>query len=95
MADLTGKILDRRYRVVAKLGRGGMAEVYKADQPSLGRYVAIKVLHSHLIDDEDFINRFSREAKAIGGLRHPNIVQALEFTGAGDTYYLAMEYIDG
>lgn len=95
MADLTGKILDRRYRVVAKLGRGGMAEVYKADQPSLGRYVAIKVLHSHLIDDEDFIGRFSREAKAIGRLRHPNIVQAFEFNGAGETYYLAMEYIDG
>jgi hypothetical protein len=80
---------------VARLGRGGMAEVYKAYQPGLDRYVGIKVLHSHLVDDEDFIGRFEREALAIGKLRHPGIVQALDFDREGDLYFMTMEYIDG
>lgn len=94
MADLVGRTLGR-YTLVAKLGRGGMAEVYKAYQPGLKRYVGIKVLHSHLVDDADFIGRFEREALAIAKLRHPNIVQALDFAREGDMYFLAMEYIDG
>jgi len=94
MANLVGKTIGR-YRVVARLGRGGMAEVYKAYQPGLDRYVAIKTLHSHLIEDEDFIGRFSREAHAVGRLRHPNIVQAFDFDREGEMYYMAMEYIDG
>lgn len=94
MADIVGKTLGR-YRVVARLGRGGMAEVYKAYQPGLDRYVGIKVLHSHLVDDQDFIGRFEREALAIGKLRHPNIVQALDFDREGEMYFMAMEYIDG
>ncbi len=94
MADLVGKTLGR-YRVVARLGRGGMAEVYKAYQAGLDRYVGIKVLHSHLVDDKDFIGRFEREALAIGKLRHPNIVQALDFDREGELYFMAMEYIDG
>lgn len=72
-----------------------MAEVYKAYQPGLDRYVGIKVLHSHLVDDQDFIGRFEREALAIGKLRHPNIVQAVDFDRDGDTYFMAMEFIDG
>jgi hypothetical protein len=72
-----------------------MAEVYKAYQPGLDRYVGIKVLHSHLVDDADFIGRFEREALAIGKLRHPSIVQALDFDREGDLYFMAMEYIDG
>ncbi len=94
MADLVGKTLGR-YRIVARLGRGGMAEVYKAYQPGLDRYVGIKVLHSHLVDDADFIGRFEREALAIGKLRHPAIVQALDFDREEDLYFMAMEYIDG
>ncbi len=94
MADLSGKTLGR-YRVVAKLGRGGMAEVYKAYQPGLDRYVGIKVLHSHLVDDADFIGRFEREALAIAKLRHSNIVQALDFDREDDLYFMVMEYIDG
>lgn len=94
MAKLVGKTLGR-YRVVARLGRGGMAEVYKAYQPGLDRYVAIKVLHSHLGEDKDFIGRFEREALAIGKLRHPNIVQALDFDRVGDLYFMTMEYING
>ncbi len=94
MATLVGKTVGK-YRVVARLGRGGMAEVYKAYQPGLDRYVGIKVLHAHLVDDQDFIGRFEREALAIGKLRHPNIVQALDFDREGETYFMAMEYIDG
>ncbi len=94
MANLVGRTIGR-YRVVARLGRGGMAEVYKAYQPGLDRYVAIKTLHSHLVEDADFIGRFEREAHAIGRLRHPNIVQALDFEREGDLYFMAMEYIDG
>lgn len=94
MTTLVGKTLGK-YRVVARLGRGGMAEVYKAYQPGLDRYVGIKVLHSHLTDDKDFVSRFEREALATGKLRHPNIVQAVDFDREGDTYFLAMEFIDG
>jgi len=94
MASLVGSNVGK-YRVVGRLGRGGMAEVYKAYQPGLDRYVGIKVLHAHLVDDSDFIGRFEREALAIGKLRHPNIVQALDFDREGETYFMAMEYIDG
>lgn len=94
MASLIGKTLGK-YRLVARLGRGGMAEVYKAYQPGLDRYVGIKVLHGHLVDDQDFIGRFEREALAIGKLRHPNIVQAVDFDRDGETYFMAMEFIDG
>ena len=94
MANLVGRTVGK-YRVVARLGRGGMAEVYKAYQPGLDRYVGIKVLHGHLVDDEDFIGRFQREALAIGKLRHPNIVQAVDFDQDGESYFMAMEFING
>jgi tRNA A-37 threonylcarbamoyl transferase component Bud32 len=94
MADLVGKNVGK-YRIVARLGRGGMAEVYKAYQPGLDRYVAIKVLHAHLIDDTDFIGRFEREALAVGKLRHANIVQAVDFDRDDEMYFMAMEFIDG
>ncbi|MBN1218007.1 MAG: protein kinase [Anaerolineae bacterium] len=94
MANLVGRTI-KSYRVVAKLGRGGMAEVFKAYQPGLDRYVAMKSLHSHLVEDSDFIGRFEREAHAIGRLRHPNIVQALDFDREGDMYFMVMEFIDG
>jgi serine/threonine protein kinase len=94
MANLVGRTVGK-YRIVARLGRGGMAEVYKAYQPGLDRYVGIKVLHGHLVDDEDFIGRFQREALAIGKLRHPNIVQAVDFDHHGESYFMAMEFING
>jgi serine/threonine protein kinase len=72
-----------------------MAEVYKAYQPGLDRYVGIKVLHGHLIEDQDFISRFEREALATGKLRHSNIVQVLDFDRENEVYFMAMEYIDG
>lgn len=94
MATLIGRTLGK-YRIVARLGRGGMAEVYKAYQPGLNRYVGIKVLHSHMIEEKNFVARFEREALAVGKLRHPNIVQAFDFDREDDIYFMAMEFIDG
>ncbi len=94
MPDLIGKTVGK-YRIVARLGRGGMAEVYKAYQPGLDRYVALKILHSYLADDADFIGRFEREARAVANLRHPNIVQVFDFDVQDDLYYMAMEFVDG
>ncbi len=94
MADLTGKTLGK-YRLVERLGRGGMAEVYKAYQPRLDRYVAIKVMHSYLADDEGFVERFQREAKAIAALHHPHIVQVHDFDMQDDVYYMVQEFIEG
>ena len=94
MSDLVGKNLGK-YRVVSRLGRGGMAEVFKAYQAALDRYVAVKVMHSHLIEDGDFVGRFKREATAVADLRHPNVVRVFDFDVSGDLYYMVMEYIEG
>ena len=94
MEGLIGKTIGR-YQITEHLGRGGMAEVYKAFQPSLDRYVAIKIMHAFLADDKDFRTRFEREAKFIATLRHPNIVQVHDFVVEGGQYYMVMEFIDG
>ncbi len=94
MADLTGQTLGK-YQIIDRLGRGGMADVYKGYQPGLDRYVAVKVMHTHLSEDPDFITRFRREAKSVAELRHPNIVQVFDFDVQGDVYYMVMEYIEG
>src|SRR3972149_3842205 len=94
MADLVGTTRGR-YRVLARLGRGGMADVYKAFQPSLDRYVAIKVLHPSMVEDKEFVGRFQREAKSVAALRHSNIIQVFDYDSQGDTYYMVMEFIDG
>jgi serine/threonine protein kinase len=85
MTSLTGKTLGK-YRVIERLGRGGMADVYKAYHPRLDRYVAIKVLHGHLAEGADFLARFEREARAVAALRHPHIVQVYDFDVEGDVY---------
>ena len=83
------------YQIVEKIGAGGMGSVYKAYQPSLGRYVAIKVLPPQTAGDPAFAERFAQEARAIGKLRHPNIVTAFDFTQQDDVAYLVSDYIDG
>jgi serine/threonine protein kinase len=92
MADLTGQTLGK-YQILERLGRGGMADVYKGYQPGLDRYVAVKILHSHLSEDPDFITRFRREAQSVAELHHPYIVQVFDFDVQGDNYYMVMEYI--
>ncbi|HUG06127.1 MAG TPA: protein kinase [Candidatus Limnocylindria bacterium] len=83
------------YQIVEKIGAGGMGSVYKAYQTSLGRYVAIKVLPPQTAGDPAFGERFALEARAIGKLRHPNIVTAFDFTQEGDVAFLVSDYIDG
>ncbi len=92
--DLAGTTLGK-YQVMERLGRGGMADVYRAYQPGLDRYVAIKVMHGHLTEDPSFITRFKREAQSVAGLRHPNIVQVIDFDVQDDEYYMVMEYVQG
>ncbi|MBU0491091.1 MAG: protein kinase, partial [Chloroflexi bacterium] len=93
-SGLEGKTLGQ-YQLTERLGKGGMAEVYKAYQPSLDRFVAIKVLHAYFAEEQDFRNRFQREARAVARLRHTNIVQIYDFGAEGDIYYMAMEFLDG
>jgi hypothetical protein len=92
--DLIGRTIGR-YQIVEHLGRGGMAEVFKAYQASLDRYVALKLMHTFLAEDSEFFGRFEREAKNIASLRHPNIIQIHDFDREGPTYYMVMEFIDG
>jgi len=94
MTDLIGKTLGK-YQIVVRVGRGGMARVYKAYQESLDRHVAIKVLHGHLAGEEDFVKRFEREATAMARLRHPHIVQVYDYDLAYELYYIVMEFIEG
>lgn len=86
-----------KYEILDRLGRGGMAEVYRAYHASLDRYVAVKVLHSFLSDDPEFKARFEKEAQNIAKLRHPNIVQVydFEYDTDSDSYYMVMELIEG
>jgi tRNA A-37 threonylcarbamoyl transferase component Bud32 len=92
--SLEGQNLGK-YRVLEPLGRGGMARVYRAYHPQLDRYVAIKVLRSDLVDEEEFLARFKREARAVATLRHPNIVQVFDADTRGDLYYMVMELLEG
>ncbi len=94
MANLVGDTLGK-YKITELLGKGGMAEVYKAHHPKLDRDVTIKVLYSHLVGGEDFLGRFEREAKAVASLRHPHIVQIHDFDVDDERYYMVMEFIDG
>jgi serine/threonine protein kinase len=84
-----------KYRILEPLGRGGMAQVYKAYHPQLDRYVAIKVLRSDLVEEVEFLARFRREARAVAALRHPHIVQIYDFDVQDDLYYMVMELLEG
>jgi eukaryotic-like serine/threonine-protein kinase len=92
---LIDEVFDGRYHVVRKLGTGGMANVYLAEDQELGRSVAIKMLDERHSQDEQFVERFRREAKNAAGLSHPNIVSIYDRGQAEGTYYIAMEYLEG
>jgi serine/threonine-protein kinase len=91
----TGEVIDDRYRVLSRLGSGGMADVYLAEDQQLGRKVAVKLLHSRFAEDPGFVERFRREAQAAAGLQHPNVVSVYDRGAYDDTYYIAMEYLPG
>ena len=88
-------LIDSRYRVVRRLGTGGMAEVFLAEDEQLGRKVALKLLHRRFAEDPGFVERFRREAQAAAGLQHQNVVSVYDRGEFEDTYYIAMEYLPG
>jgi eukaryotic-like serine/threonine-protein kinase len=92
--DLTGIQLGG-FRILRRLGSGAMADVYLADQSSLRRQVAVKVLKRHLATDQTYVKRFEREAQAAASLVHANIVQIYEVGYSGQSYYIAQEYVQG
>lgn len=92
---MTGKVLNNRYELVERIGFGGMAEVYKARCRVLKRWVAVKILRDEFVNDEEFLERFEREAFAAGSLNHPNIVSIYDVGREGNIHYIVMEYIDG
>jgi beta-lactam-binding protein with PASTA domain/predicted Ser/Thr protein kinase len=90
-----GLTLDQRYTLIRRLGSGGMADVWCAQDAQLGREVALKVLHENFARDTEFVERFRREASHAAGLQHPNVVGVFDRGELEDTYYIAMEYVDG
>src|SRR5947207_9789609 len=93
--QLINTLFDGRYKILRKLGAGGMANVYLAEDQELGRRVAIKILDDRHAADEQFVERFRREAKNAAGLSHPNVVSIYDRGEAEGTYYIAMEFLDG
>lgn len=92
---LQGLILDNRYKIISKIGVGGMADVFKGEDTLLGRPVAVKILHSNFAGDDDFVARFKREAQAAGKLSHLNIVSMYDVGFDQGYHYIVMEYIEG
>ncbi len=95
MDSLLGKTLDNKYRIEEHIGRGGMAEVYRAYDLQRGVYLALKILREDLAEDIVFIRRFEREAKTLAVLQHPNIVRFYGFERSDGYVYMLMEYIEG
>jgi serine/threonine-protein kinase len=96
LADpLTGRLLDGRYAVSARIAHGGMATVYRATDTRLDREVALKVMHAELARDEEFVRRFIGEAKSVARLSHQNVVAVFDQGADGPYLYLAMEYVPG
>ena len=98
MSDLTGELIDGRYQLQKLIAAGGMASIYVAMDLRLDRLVAVKIMHPHLANDEDFVNRFIKEAKATAALNHPNVVSIQDQgwnEGGSPAVFIVMEYIDG
>ena len=88
-------LLNKRYKLLNPIGQGGMAVVHKAQDLSLGRLVAVKILRENLTSDPEFLARFQQEARAAANLAHPNIVTVHDFGRDGGRYYIVMEYFEG
>jgi beta-lactam-binding protein with PASTA domain len=91
----SGTVIDGRYEVLSRIGTGGMADVYLARDQLLGRQVAVKLLHHRFAEDQEFVERFRREASSAAGLSHPNVVAIFDRGEWDGTYYIAMEYLPG
>lgn len=91
----TGTIIAERYEILGKIGTGGMADVYKAKDHKLNRFVAVKVLKPEFREDTTFIRKFKSEAQAAAVLTHPNIVNVFDVGDDNGVYYIVMELIEG
>ena len=91
----TNATVDGRYRILDRIGSGGMADVYRAEDTHLGREIALKVLHRRFAQDAEFVERFRREARSAAGLQHPNVVGVYDRGDHEGTYYIAMEHLKG
>lgn len=90
-----GMMIAHRYEIIGKIGAGGMSDVYKAKDTTLGRYVAIKVLKSEFSEDVNFVTKFRTEASSAAGLEHPNIVNIYDVGSENEFHYIVMEYVEG
>ncbi|MEN9792311.1 MAG: Stk1 family Ser/Thr kinase, partial [Actinomycetota bacterium] len=95
MSNSEQPIINDRYQIERRIGRGGMADVFLAHDLLLDRDVAIKVLFPEHAVDPNFVERFRREAQSVAGLNHPNIVGVYDWGRSGNTYFMAMEYVSG
>src|ERR1044071_9395878 len=99
LSNLVGQVLDEKYQIEKQLGKGGMGTVYLATHLGTGRPVALKVIVPQFMLNDEFVERFKREAKAAGRMRHPNVVDVTDFgfasLGGNRVAYLVMEYLDG
>jgi serine/threonine-protein kinase len=99
LTNLIGEVLDEKYRIEKELGRGGMGSVYSATHLGTDRPVAVKVIAAQFMRNDEFVERFKREAKAAGRLHHPNVLNVTDFgfarVGQDRVAYLVMEFLDG
>src|SRR6476620_1457609 len=94
-AVVVGELIAERYELEELVGKGGMSTVYRAKDRLLERTVAIKILHEHFSRDEDYVERFRREARAAARLSHPNIVTVIDRGEADGRQFIVFEYVDG
>lgn len=92
---MVNKVFGQRYKILEKIGSGGMANVYKGEDLVLNRVVAIKILHEQFSNDESFVARFKQEAQSAANLTHPNIVNIFDWGKEGESYYIIMEFLKG
>ncbi len=92
---MIGTSLNDRFRLEEKIGSGGMSTVYRAYDPTLERWVAIKVMHRDISEDPDQLERFRREARAVARLSHPHVVTVIDFGEDDGTPYIVLEYVEG
>lgn len=93
--SMVGKTIAGKFKILAKLGRGGMGAVYKAEHTHLDRVIALKLLHAHLANDDEYLKRFQREARTACKIRHPNVITLHDYGVEEGHPYLAMEFIEG
>ena len=92
---MQGEVIAGRYELLELIGKGGMSSVYKAHDRLLDRQIAVKILHPHFTEDEEYVERFRREARAVAQLSHPNIVTVIDRGEDEGRQYIVFEYVEG